>query len=96
MQVIIDGAKIRTEADLHATLAKQLDFGTYYGNNLAALWDRLTTDVERPVEIIWSDSDQSRIALGEELFGRIARVLMEVEEQDRSFGRDHRLTITLA
>ncbi|EOG8017508.1 barstar family protein [Enterobacter ludwigii] len=27
-----------------------LDFVPYYGRNLDALWDRLSTDVERPVK----------------------------------------------
>ncbi|MCK6885045.1 barstar family protein [Enterobacter roggenkampii] len=30
-------------------MSASLDFGPYYGRNLDALWDRLSTDVERPV-----------------------------------------------
>ncbi|MBF6467836.1 barstar family protein [Nocardia beijingensis] len=60
MRVTIDGARIRTDADLHRALWAPLDFGPYYGRNLNALWDRLTTDVERPVEIVWKNSGTSR------------------------------------
>lgn len=86
MQVTLNGATIKTEADLHAALSESLEFGPHYGNNLAALWDRLTTDVERPIEIAWTDSAHSRIALGEDLFDRIVELMNDVKEQDISFG----------
>ncbi|MGW2857185.1 barstar family protein, partial [Streptomyces sp. NPDC001215] len=65
MRIEIDGAAIRSESDLHEFLSRALDFGPYYGANLSALWDRLSTDVERPVEIVWKESELSRTALGE-------------------------------
>ena len=37
MRVTIDGAQIRTHADLHNALGDLLDFGPYYGHNLNAL-----------------------------------------------------------
>ena len=39
----IDGRKIRSKADLHQTLKDQLELPEYYGANLDALWDMLTT-----------------------------------------------------
>ncbi|MGQ4357915.1 barstar family protein [Streptomyces drozdowiczii] len=53
MRIAIDGTHIGSQADLHRFLAGPLDFGPYYGHNLSALWDRLSRDVERPVEIVW-------------------------------------------
>lgn len=44
-EVVIDGSQIVQEADLHRTLAAQLEFGDYYGRNLAALCDRLLASV---------------------------------------------------
>jgi ribonuclease inhibitor len=65
VRIEIDGAAIRSERDLHAFLSQALDFGSSYGANLSALWDRLSTDVERPVQIVWRDSELSRSALGD-------------------------------
>lgn len=82
MRVVIEGTEIRTVADLHEVLSRALDFGPYYGANLSALWDRLTTDVERPVEVIWKDSELSRTVLGEAVFDQIRDLLLEVQEKD--------------
>ncbi len=54
VRVQLDGTQIRTEADFHRHVAALLDFGPYYGHNLDALWDRLSTDVPRPVHLIWA------------------------------------------
>lgn len=86
MIVEIAGAEIRTERDLHRVLAGPLDFGPYYGRNLAALRDRLQTDVVRPVRLVWHDADASRAHLGDELFRRILEILDETQQQDATFG----------
>ncbi|MEU2027278.1 barstar family protein [Streptomyces sp. NPDC016469] len=89
----IDGAEIRSQVDLHRVLAGPLDFGPYYGANLAALWDRLTVDAERPVEIVWRHASASRALMGEEHFIQVRDLLEAVAEQDRSHGWAERLTI---
>lgn len=96
MRAEIDGTTIRTAADLHAALSRALDFGPYYGGNLAALWDRLTTDVERPVELVWTDSELSRAALGETEFAKFRDLLLRVQEQDLSYGSAERFSVTFA
>ena len=48
-EIRIVGAEVRTELDVHRSLERQLEFGEYYGRNVAALRDRLLTDVPRPV-----------------------------------------------
>jgi ribonuclease inhibitor len=63
-EVLIDGAEVRTELDVHRTLERQLEFGEYYGRNVAALRDGLLSDVPRPVRIIWLNSRISRARLG--------------------------------
>ncbi|MET8542550.1 barstar family protein [Kitasatospora sp. NPDC004799] len=95
MRVTIDGSRIRTVADFHDALAGPLDFGPYYGRNAGALWDRLTTDVERPVEIVWEDSAVSRERLGAEVFERIVQVLIEAAERDEGRPEEERLTVRL-
>ncbi|WP_040777793.1 barstar family protein [Nocardia pneumoniae] len=96
MRVTIDGTQIRTHADLHHALWAPLDFGPYYGHNLAALWDRLTTDVERPVEIVWENSGVSRELMGVEAFEAISSVLIKAAERDESNPVDKRLTVRFA
>ncbi|RSS37115.1 barstar family protein [Streptomyces sp. WAC08241] len=93
MKAEIDGAQIHSQADLHKTLARTLDFGPYYGANLSALWDRLTTDVERPVEVIWHNTEASRDHMGEEQFTQIRDLLQAVAEQDETHEQSNRFTV---
>jgi ribonuclease inhibitor len=93
MRVTIDGPTICSEADFHALLAQELDFGPYYGHNLDALWDRLTTDVERPVELVWQNAETSRVQLGAALFDRISALLERVARRDETYEENKRFTI---
>ncbi len=72
-KVVLEGFSFATAHDVHAALAEALDFGSYYGFNLDALWDVLTTDVKRPVIIEWKDSLVSEKKLGAE-FERIVDI----------------------
>jgi len=87
MEIILNGDEIKSESDLHRLLAEKLGFGPYYGANLAALWDRLTTDVERPVRLIWTNAHLSKTAMGDSLFAKIVSLFRDVEKQDRDFER---------
>jgi ribonuclease inhibitor len=82
VRVQLDGNQIRTEADFHRRVAALLDFGPYYGHNLDALWDRLSTDVPRPVHLVWADARVSRAAMGSTAFRRIEVILRAVADQD--------------
>ena len=93
MKLVIDGRTIRSESDLHDLLASKLDFGPYYGRNLNALRDRLSTDVERPVDLVWQYSAASRDMLGSELFEQIAALFVKVMKHDERFEPDERFTI---
>ena len=86
MIIVIDGSKISNESDLHSFLRDQLKLGSFYGCNSAALWDRLTTDVERPMELVWENSEQSRAALGDVTFSKYLKLFRDVAEQDVQFG----------
>lgn len=46
---VIDGFKISTKEELHEKLAKDLNFPTYYGNNLDALFEVLVSEKESTV-----------------------------------------------
>ena len=92
MDITLHGSRIKSESDLHQVLSEKLDLGPYYGRNLAALWDRLTTDVARPVRMIWKDADLSRAGMGDEVFARIVSLFRDVEQQDLDFGRSEMFT----
>ncbi|WP_340376893.1 barstar family protein [Streptomyces sp. SS7] len=94
MRLAIDGADIRSQGDFHAVVSRLPGFGPYYGANLSALWDCLTVDVERPVEIVWKDSELSARMLGQGEFAEIRDVLLRVQAQDEAFGRQDRFTVT--
>jgi ribonuclease inhibitor len=93
--VVLDGNRVKSEADLHRELARLLDFGPYYGANLDALWDRLSTDVERPAHLYWAASTVSQAAIGSRVFYRIERVLRATVERDAAFEWTDRFTYEL-
>ncbi|WP_395744742.1 barstar family protein [Prosthecobacter sp.] len=95
MEIHIEGKKISTEGELHTSLANLLDFGPYYGRNLAALRDRLLTDVERPITLIWDDSAISKRFMGSTLFGKITAIFNEAVKQDLDFKMDERFVYEL-
>ena len=95
MEIKLDGKRIFTESDFHRQISQLLDFGEYYGNNLDALWDVLTTDVERPVNLIWYDSAISRKNLDGETFQKIVQLLQDVQIWDRKMGWKERFEFQL-
>ncbi|MGV3607916.1 MAG: barstar family protein [Planctomycetaceae bacterium] len=95
MKIILLGEEIGSAIDLHRVLAEKLDFGPYYGNNLAALWDRLTTDVEGPVHLVWKDSSVSKAKMGEQLFDKVVKLFRDVEAHDKELGRSDVFTLSL-
>jgi ribonuclease inhibitor len=94
MKAEIDGTRILTEADFHREIASALNFSAYYGRNLNALWDTLSTDVARPVQLIWHNARKSELAMPEK-FKEIVNVLQAVVKQDTSFGWDDRFEFIL-
>ena len=44
--IILDGAMMTSKESVHKYIQKQFDFPDYYGENLDALWDLLTTTTE--------------------------------------------------
>jgi len=59
---------------VHRSLERQLELGEYYGRNIAALRDRLLTDVPPPVRIVWLGSRIRPSRLGENTFDKIVGV----------------------
>lgn len=68
-------------AEVHATLSDALRFPAYYGNNLDALWDCATSDIDRPTELTWRNFAATREAIGAEA-DAIRRVLEEAAAEN--------------
>lgn len=66
----------------------------YYGNNLNALWDLLSANAERPLELILKNSKDSRDAMGIS-YEKILNILERAIKQDEKFGGDERFSYQL-
>ena len=86
-QLYLDGTRILSEKEFRAILSASLDFAPDYGWNLDALWDRLSTDIERPVKIAWLNSELSRVGPGG-YFDKTTAVFERVKLQDLNSNRE--------
>jgi identified by metaGeneAnnotator len=82
MQIEIIGSKIYTGQDFHNQISKIFSIQDYYGNNLDALWDLLSTNVERPITLVWKDAMFSKNQL-KSIFIEIVKVLERVRNKMR-------------
>lgn len=94
MVIELDGSTIKSEIEFHKQLALTLNASDFYGNNLNALWDLLSANIERPIELVWKNSNESRNSMGD-TFGTIVNILDRVKAQDESFGWDEKFTYKL-
>ncbi|MFJ2488455.1 barstar family protein [Pseudomonas sp. NPDC087639] len=90
----IDGLTISSEQAFHRRIASAFSVTQYYGHNLNALWDLLSTDVERPIELIWTNSKHSEERMGDS-YRKILIILDRVKNQDESFGLDEKFSYQL-
>ncbi|MEK6699618.1 MAG: barstar family protein [Nitrospirota bacterium] len=80
----LNGQSIHSLDDFYDEISRQLSLPAYFGRNLDALWDVLSTDVEGPVEIFWRNARASKQALGED-FEKVLKVLKELEGEREDF-----------
>ena len=80
----LSGKAIRNLQEFYHEIARKLPLPEYFGRNLDALWDVLTTDIEGPVELIWEDSAASQKAMGK-AFDKISALLREMEKEREDF-----------
>lgn len=79
--VLLDGNEIKEAKDLHEKFRQSLDLPEYYGNNLDALYDVLSTNYDE-IGIIAVNTDKLRDTLGERwdrFLGLLSRVAEENE-----------------
>lgn len=62
--IFIDGKNINSESDFHKKISQLLDFGPFYGENLDALWDMLSSGMGGGFYLHWLNSKQSKENLG--------------------------------
>ena len=94
MIIKIFGKKINDEQDFHDQLAKALKVEEFYGRNLDALWDLLSSSIDRPLHLVWLDSLESKCKLGKK-FDEIISILDRVKSQDEKFLWDEKFTYSL-
>ena len=94
MQIEIIGSKIYTGQDFHNQISKIFSIQDYYGNNLDALWDLLSTNVERPITLVWKDAIFSKNQL-KSTFIEIIKVLERVKKQDEDYGFEEKFNYIL-
>lgn len=95
MNIEIDGDEISSEEAFHIAFASALNIPRHYGRNLDALFDVLSTDVERPLVLDWRNSAISCTAIGER-FNLIIDVLRKVERQDIEWGLSDKFELRLS
>ncbi len=76
--IFLDGARIESNADLHAAFAAALTLDGDYGNNLDALHDVLTDRAE-PLGIIIANEESLRDHLGRRANG-FFRLLRDLQQ----------------
>jgi len=93
MEIEIYGDQMTSESDFHNEIARQLNVENYYGKNLDALWDLLSTGVERPLNLIWLDVNISKEKIRS--FDKIISVFDRVRNQDEQSEWEDKFTYTL-
>jgi ribonuclease inhibitor len=83
-KVRLRGKAIRSLDDFYSQIAPKLRFPDYFGRNLDALWDVLTTDVQGPVELVWEESEDSKKSMGKD-FEKVSVLLKDVEKERGDF-----------
>jgi len=83
-KVKLTGKAIRSLDEFYGEIAKKFRFPDYFGRNLDALWDVLTTDVKGPVELAWEDSEASKKSMGKD-FAKVAALLRDVGKEREDF-----------
>jgi ribonuclease inhibitor len=77
---VLDGQAIQSLDSFYQEIGKVLPLPDYFGRNLDALVDVLTTDLDGPCEIIWEHSALSKQAMNRD-FQRIRTGLKHVAQE---------------
>lgn len=81
---VLNGKSIQSLGDFYDEITKLLSLPGYFGRNLDALADVLTTDIEGPYEIVWESSSVSKKALKQD-YSKIASLLKRIAKERDDF-----------
>ncbi|MEN6621244.1 MAG: barstar family protein [Smithella sp.] len=81
---ILDGRDIGSLDDFYDQISPQLQLPDYFGRNLDALWDVLSTDIEGSFEIVWKNYEDSEKSMGKD-FERVVKLLKDLEKERDDF-----------
>jgi ribonuclease inhibitor len=81
---VVNGKSIQSLGDFYDEITKLLSLPEYFGRNLDALADVLTTDIEGPFEISWEFSSVSKKALKRD-YSKIVSLLKRVAKEREDF-----------
>ena len=81
---ILNGSAIQSLSDFYDEITRVLSLPGYFGRNLDALSDVLTTDIEGPFEIVWESSSVSKKAMKQD-YSKIAALLKRVAKERDDF-----------
>ena len=65
-----------------------MDFGPYYGRNVDALWDMLSTGMAGGMVIVWENSEHSKQRMGDD-FDLIISVFEQTKQRYLGKGNDN-------
>lgn len=63
--ITLDGSKFTDKETFHSLIKSNFKLPDYYGCNLDALWDCITTDVQLPMTLTWLNFEKSFSYLGD-------------------------------
>ena len=88
MELRLNGEVLTNRQQLHAAIAQQLHLPDYYGENLDALWDVLSSWNE-PLQIVIENSSCMISSLGS--YGEaILQLLQEAQEENGMIGVEYK------
>lgn len=78
--IIFDFDRIATVKDFYTVAAKKLLLPEYFGNNLDALWDSLTGDIDLPVHIEFINLTLNKLETFEDVISVFEEAAVELGE----------------
>ena len=80
----LDGKTIGSLDDLYDQLSPWFPLPEHFGQNLDALWDVLSTDVQGSFEIVWKHAGDSKKLMGRD-FDRAVKLLKDLQKERDDF-----------
>ena len=85
MSVNIQFKDIRNMADLYRQFAEQAEISVDFGNNLDALYDELSANLQGPIQITWHDFNAAQALLGEASSKALLELFTDVATERADF-----------